>query len=809
MFLLALRLLAVYFGTAALGLWLAHRFISAIRLRVALLLALGPFLLVGKALLTAGVYAPIDIPYQAAPLSRYGQQKGTAVTRNPALGDVVYQEIPWRKAVREAIKNGRLPLWNRFVLAGEPLLAVQQPAVLHPATGIGFLLPLSQAWTFEMAFHFFLALLSAYLFLRDLRCGEMASLFGSVAWAFCDYHVFYAGYPLAPAAAPFPLLLLGLRRIVSEGSRRAVGLTVVALLFILTAGHPETLLHSVAGAGIYFLFELGFAGKGRRLRPIGLSLLAGVLTLGLCAVLLLPLAEALPHTVEHYFRRAYYAHARRSMPVADSIRRAVPNLMPFYYGFSGKGLVIEGYHEPTAYAGSVLWPFAALGLFSRRREKWAILLIGLLGIAIGARLRGVMDALCALPGFDIGINERMVFLGAFATAALAALGMDRLREKAGLSVLLGVSLAGLALSAFLYVHAQPHLPQMQMPPGHFRYRTLLLAVPLALCVVVWLFLFRRRPAIAMTATLMLLLAQRGLEEGDFYPTYPTRAFYPPLRSLEAIPRHAPYRMTAIGYNFIPNIAALYEIEDVRGYEAMTFKPLFETYPLWCVPQPVWYNRVDDPTRPFLSFLNVRYAFGPPGFATPRGWNVLHSSEEGRLFENPAPLPRAFAPRSVAYQPDASARVPLLGTVSDFSDRGVVGESAPAGEESGGWHRNGPTSVRIVSYHPQRMTLEVEARDPAVVGTSVTAWPGWRLTVDSARAPLLSYNHAFLGFRVPRGRHRAVLEYWPESFVAGLAASSATLVLCSLLLFLGRSGLRRAPALPREGSAIQSAQGGPA
>jgi hypothetical protein len=40
---------------------------------------------------------------------------------------------------------------------------------------------------------------------------------------------------------------------------------------------------------------------------------------------------------------------------------------------------------------------------------------------------------------------------------------------------------------------------------------------------------------AMTATLMLL-AQRGLEEGDFSDG-PSRAL-PAMRSLEAIPRHA-------------------------------------------------------------------------------------------------------------------------------------------------------------------------------------------------------------------------------------------------------------------------------
>ena len=31
-----------------------------------------------------------------------------------------------------------------------------------------------------------------------------------------------------------------------------------------------------------------------------------------------------------------------------------------------------GLHEPAAYAGRVLWPFALAGLFSRRREKWAL-----------------------------------------------------------------------------------------------------------------------------------------------------------------------------------------------------------------------------------------------------------------------------------------------------------------------------------------------------------------------------------------------------------------------------------------------------
>ena len=46
--------------------------------------------------------------------------------------------------------------------------------------------------------------------------------------------------------------------------RRAVGLTVAALVLIAVAGHPETLLFTVAGGGIAFLFELSQAPASRR-----------------------------------------------------------------------------------------------------------------------------------------------------------------------------------------------------------------------------------------------------------------------------------------------------------------------------------------------------------------------------------------------------------------------------------------------------------------------------------------------------------------------------------------------------------------
>ena len=167
MFRLVVQSLAVYGGTAALLLWLAHRFVQPVRLRVCLILAAAPLLFTGRAMLTGGVYGPVDILYNAMPFGSHRDELQVLPDRMPLLADIVYQQFPWRAAVRAAYAQGRLPLWNPSSLLGEPLLATQQPAPFHPGVWLGMLLPLPQAWSFDMTLRLLIALLSA----RTSFCG--------------------------------------------------------------------------------------------------------------------------------------------------------------------------------------------------------------------------------------------------------------------------------------------------------------------------------------------------------------------------------------------------------------------------------------------------------------------------------------------------------------------------------------------------------------------------------------------------------------------------------------------------------------
>ena len=93
------------------------------------------------------------------------------------------------------------------------------------------------------------------------------------------------------------------------------------------------------------------------------------------------------------------------------------------------------------------------------------------------------------------------------------------------------------------------------------------------------------------SALVLLCAQRFLEMRDVYPTLPARALAPPLPGLEAISAAEPARIVAAGTIFRPNGAALYRLEDVRGYESLVLDRFADTYPLWCRAQPASFNLV--------------------------------------------------------------------------------------------------------------------------------------------------------------------------------------------------------------------------
>jgi hypothetical protein len=798
-----------YFATALALLALGRRFVAPFSRAAAAVLLLLPLTFTGRALLTGRVMAPVDIQYLSAPFP-------TRTPYDAEMLDVATQMVPWRAALRESIARAEWPLLNQHTLCGDVLAAAAQPAVYSPFTWIALLMEPAISFNFTGAIAFFLAVLGAFLFARDLGCGETASLFGAVAFAFNGPLAFAILWPLGFSWALLPLVMLGARRVVRE---RQVALLTVALVLEILAGHPESALHVIALGVSWGLFELLRAVIASRrnaradsrpaaTKPLASllpALLAGAFALGLTAIYVLPVLDAADQTVEHQFRQNVFAKSKRAAPPNEIAAGVLTSLFPWLH----QQKWLAPMRTPAFIGiGSLVLAAMLAGLRGRRgeshavsraesnSESWMLFTLFLICAAAALMAPPVSSLLHALPLFDITLNERLLFGASFCAAMLAARGLASFGWRMAVTVL-----ALLAAGTLVIQHA--HLTD-----GHvttFRAYTLLgELVPLALavlvtgkpetasgfCVVAGALAGPRgagaesenlhgpgqarapattqnRPLAAprspqtswrLIALLALLLAQRVMEDGRWYPALDRAVAFPRLAVLEPV-RRSGDRMVAKGMAFLPNTSAVYGVDDVRGYEAMTFRPLAETYPLWAEKIPIWFNRVDDLGAPMLSMMNVRWML----------------NDDGRLIENPHALPRAFVPRHVRLGWPRELVLPEMRSETDFGERAWIESPSLGGapEEV----ENGPGAVAAGVA-----TME---RDGWVV-VSQANWRGWRAWVDGRRTTVVPANHAFLAVYVPRGRHTLRLAFRSQSFVVGRAVTAGTLLLlCTVIILVHR------------------------
>jgi len=816
-----------YAGSAAAALWLSHRFVARISVAAALVLALLPLALTGRAMLFGELYGPADLYRTADPWRSLAESRHEAIAvQNPILTDLAFANLPWRAAVREALVNGRAPLWNRFVLCGTPLLGSAQAGVLHPSTWLGIWLPLPLSWTFSCTFTLFLGFLSAYLLFADLEVGAAGSearltdaesearltaataspsgsrplaaaesearltaatpLLGAAAWGLSTYVVFWNGWSVGPSTATLPLLLLGLRRLARAPDRRAVAITAAALWLSLCGGHPESFFHGAAAAAVYFVWELWPRRGSGAIRSIAAAAGAGLLALALAGPQLLPLLEAIPRSAEYRARKTALGSAAspgQAVSAGETARRLLPDVLPFSHGIYGKSPVDparpDGSGMPLGYAGAVLFPLAFVALTAPRnrlaRGRSIFAAFAAAGLLYGASAPGLMHVTDRLPGFALALNYRLVFLAGLGLAGLAAFGAREAAASSGARRRLAVAsgacavliLAGALLARPVY--AERGLARSFVLP-QLAFET----VPLVLLAAAAAAFRDHR---IRGAALVLLVGQRVLEMRGTYPTLPAGSLAPPLPTLAALPvGFDPGRVAAPDGVLRPNAAALYRLEDARGYESLVLDRFADTFPLWCRAQPASFNRVDDLAAPFLSALNVRWAIAAPGADPPPGWTEQARGPEMAIFENPSGLPRAFVPQRLRRVADPARRLGEMSAAAGFAETAWLSSASDGPAEE----TNGPARLSLRAVGTD-LVVGADAPRRTLVATSIADWPGWTAR-DAAGAALAleTVNHAFVGVWVPPGKTEVRLFYRPRSVRDGMILVAAGLVACVAL-----------------------------
>jgi len=197
----------------------------------------------------------------------------------------------------------------------------------------------------------------------------------------------------------------------------------------------------------------------------------------------------------------------------------------------------------------------------------------------------------------------------------------------------------------------------------------------------------------------------------------------------------------------------------------------------------YYDVLGSPANAtFWRMLNIKYIVFDKAINQP-GLLQVYNGENSFLYLNQNVLPRAYFVNRVEKKPALEILNMVKSNQFDPLDIAFSEKEIP--------NINQPDStafVNITSFEDERIELDVNASGNNFLFLGDTYFPkGWSAAVDGTETEIYRANHGFRGIVVPKGEHKIVFTYLPESFVISKYVS---LSLSSIVVLLLIGGLIR-------------------
>jgi len=299
-----------------------------------------PVILGGRTLL------PLDNLFSDQPWRAFAAQFGIDVPHNGLLSDLILQNYAWKHFIVQAFKSRQLPLWNPYILAGQPFLAAGQHSALYPLSLIFYIVPLVKAYGYFTVLQLLLAGTFMYIYARTIGLERVGGIVAAITYTFSGFMIVSVVHPMIIAAASWlPLLLAIVERLIhtqetplSDPKPRPVSYIpwiafgAIALGLQFLAGHVEIAYYVILVTAFYGICRLSILWwqnhNWAQLGKLGLSLaLLIVLGIGLAAVQIIPLYEL----VTENFRQESATY-QQIISWAYPWRRLIAFLIPDFFG---------------------------------------------------------------------------------------------------------------------------------------------------------------------------------------------------------------------------------------------------------------------------------------------------------------------------------------------------------------------------------------------------------------------------------------------------------------------------------------------
>lgn len=740
----------------------------------------------------------------------------------PFYRDLSLYFYPIRFSLAQSFHAGELPLWDRHIAMGFPLLADFQSAAFYPPHIFYLILPFFSAINVNFLFHYSAAATGSYLLCRWWRYPPYLAIVGAILFTFGGTIISLTNVlNHFQTAVWLPWLVFSWERLLLKGSGKNFLFFVLISLLQFLAGSPEIYVMSV---GLAFLDGLRIRSTTMAIshrRAFSWLLAANALVAGLSMVQILPTAElffesrgylTIPLTESTIWSlhplnlvNLFFLDKEVNTAVHNGLHlfffREIPFLISYYMGaivFLGicLGFFYSSWKEKGLLLGLIIIFFLfALGsntpvyqmlfryvpLFSLFRfpEKFFFLVYGLV---LFIALRGLFDFL--QPDRPISRGPILVLSLGFLPFFLLylfvrhdTLPLSLFIARATATPLFSTAILHKTTAAVVNLERQVvlifgFLLLFFLWKGG-RLRKALFEVLLPLLVFVDLnsahqpYQYLLEPGPLYDGPRILQSADSAQSRFFYYPG--DSDLHPNYYSLLSQPSFAELSSLVVD-NLLPNTGVLSGIDYMQEIDALRRWPYL-----------VFLRSADNmpPDRLYksLAALNVRYIVS---FRTLPGKGIAlvrHFPEyPSWLYRLDRTVPRVYV-ASKAIEEKNPLKIPDHLSSAEFDPLKEVFLDRPLAIPA---KKGFQGRAEIVQYTNQRVSIRAFLNGSGVLVLADSFYPGWRVYVDGKEGEILRANLLFRGVALSEGEHVVEFRYQPRSFKIGLAISLFTL--CGLAIF---------------------------
>lgn len=716
--------------------------------------------------------------------------------------DVLRQLYPWKTVVVDLLKVGEIPFWNPYNFSGSPLLANFQSAVFYPFNFIYFIFSQVTAWSVLVFLQPLLASVFTYFYARKIGISKIGAIFSSIAFSCSSFLSVWLEYnTIGNVILWLPLTLLCVEQIIKKRSIVWSLIFVFSLVSSVFAGHPQIFFYLLSFVFVYSIIR---SAEEKKRHEILYFLILIILSLGIGAIQLFPGIELVNNSARSPHDYNFFINKILIQPW-----QLIMLFIPDFFG----NPATRNYWLNDTYVGKVLsigiipLIFVSIVLFFKKNNFIKLFLTTAIIILFFVTWNPLTIFLykIQIPIISASSPTLSIFLFCFSLSVLSGFGVDIFKQVNFKSIqflkyilpLILIFLTTCILTLILYKISFLSLEHFMISLRNLFYVVLILFLGLFL-----LFVAIKKPKTKYFILILLLVLNifdlwRSFEK--FNPFVPNSLVFPKvdvfdfLQTRGGIDRFVGYKAGSVEANF----ATQYSLYSPDGYDPLYSARYGEfinlskngkigtAFDVTTRSDAVISQNFDFYQSRVIDLLGVKYVLdrfenGDTQKVFPESvYQLIYNKDGWRIFQNTKALPRFFfASEYFVFKNADEFQKKFISKETDLS-KTILLEKNPKVSLS----KSQNSELKLISYSPNKIIFMTKTDGNKLLFISDNYYPGWKAFIDGDSTTIFRADYSFRSIVIPKGEHRIVFTFYPDSFRIGLMTSilSSFLLICFLAL----------------------------